>query len=252
MVEVSDLGDLLELLNGAPRSWHRVHLVCSGWSDPDWAALALARLTGQSVEKHKNDREMMRRTSAEAQTSTGLSPYCWKCEAWITEDKQREDITSEFTHHVLRWIGAESCIEGPHPTYVGSQRLPDESGIPWHQLESRALLDPSGLPANVVMTVAGGTTYLGRDAILVRGEPRRHSRPSSSGLWWFFCDYLMFTVDVERGVLLTTQSFVEDKMVTTTVVESIEFDNEFPDSLFEFPEIDDPWRYRPVVDSWRH
>jgi hypothetical protein len=235
---MSDLGDLLELLHGAPRSFWSVHLTAATSWDDDWAMDCVARhMWGGQTSEELREHERRRRASSQGHPSPpGSCPGVRQWEAWITEQKQREDITSEWSAHILRWNGDRCCIEGPNPTYVGSQRQVGETGIPWHQLESRLILDPSGLSATSVLTVIGRTTALGREAILARAEPRRYSRRGEldEDYLSFNCDHLLVTVDVERGFLLVSERFVKDKSVSSTVVETIEFDQPQPDLLFDF------------------
>jgi hypothetical protein len=156
---MSDLGDLLELLHGAPRSFWSVHLTAATSWDDDWAMDCVARhMWGGQTSEELREHERRRRASQGHPSPPGSCPGVRQWEAWITEQKQREDITSEWSAHILRSNGDRGCIKGPNPTYVGSQRQVGETGIPWHQLESRLILDPSGLSATSVLTVIGRTT----------------------------------------------------------------------------------------------
>ena len=102
---MSDLGDLLELLHRSTSSWQTAHLTVSTQWDPDWTEETGSRILRESIESYKERREEERETHSWERSPTGISPYARRWEAWITQERQREDITDEWWHHILRWDG---------------------------------------------------------------------------------------------------------------------------------------------------
>ena len=97
---------------------------------------------------------------------------------------------------------------------------------------SHITLNPSWLISGLWMEAMGQMKYIGRAAILVRGEPIEEE--DSDWYWWDGADEYQMLVDAERGILLRIGVFRNGEEFAGAEVTSIEFDRPIPDEIFRF------------------
>ena len=97
---------------------------------------------------------------------------------------------------------------------------------------SHITLNPSWLISGLWMEAMEQMKYIGRAAILVRGEPIEEEDPD--WYWWDGADEYQMLVDAERGILLRIGVFRNGEEFAGAEVNSIEFDRPIPDEIFRF------------------
>ena len=132
-------------------------------------------------------------------------------EAWISRDKQREDLSTLGDETTIIWTGDAAHMRGPgkRPFTWGSYIFEGEVGIPWRQLSSRHVLDPSSMIEEFSFQIEASEQVIGRKAFVVRAESRRRRRDLDivdlTRHWWWDCESARLSVDVERGAVLMAQ-----------------------------------------------
>jgi hypothetical protein len=226
---MSELDELLDLLDGAAsRSWQTAHVTARHRTDPNWAREYIAELTRTPVD------DISPMTERDLSTS-------W--EAWIAHDKQREDLSKFGEETTIIWTGDAAHMrgQGKQPFTRGPDIFEGEVGIPWRQMSSRYVLNPSPMTEEFSFRVEGTEQVIGREVFVVRAESRRRRDldPSYSAIhWWWDCESARLNVDVERGAVLVAEGYVGQRLVRSIVVRSITFDEQFDDSLFAWSERD--------------
>ncbi len=94
------------------------------------------------------------------------------------------------------------------------------------------MLDPAPLIPYLWLQPLGRAVYAGREAIRVRGVPRRKlAEGISPALLWLSADEYDLLVDAERGVLLRITASMDGAAFAGTELVRVVFDEAIPDSV---------------------
>lgn len=103
-----------------------------------------------------------------------------------------------------------------------------------HAIQDMPFLDPSFLLSSHILSVQSGTIYAGREALRVRGVPRRGREPAWDPMFWGAADEYDFLVDKEKGILLRYSAKLGEQEYAIATVDKILFDQSIPMELFCF------------------
>jgi hypothetical protein len=220
---MSELGDLLEVVHGAHRSFTRVRLEAREWRHNPRLHAAYSR----AVERSGG--------TAYGQLSTDEMPLETEVSvrAWFEQPNRVREERDDAGHHYV------AVADGTR----WWQRLPgwattSSEGDGWHSGQVghtiRPLLDPWPLFAELDIAVEGATQIAGRDALLVSAVARRHPHVGGSEPLAHGADRHELAIDRERGVLLRTRSFLDGEPFSSVELLAVAFDEPLDDSVFAF------------------
>jgi outer membrane lipoprotein-sorting protein len=228
---MSGLGDLLELLHSAPRSYERIDAAFRTWRHTERADEA---------------------AEACVESSQGSSFFVG-LEGQI--DDQGDDEAPEQEGVIRVWIDRPDRMrierdgddeEDSIAVEAGSRRWTYQKG--WgavvtedgegaiRQDELAPLLDPSPLIGRLDFHMHGRGARAGREVLLVRAVPRAVSGPASWDLEELGegADEYELEVDAERGVLLRSEARRNGLPFEVIEAITVEFDGEIPPERFVF------------------
>jgi outer membrane lipoprotein-sorting protein len=254
---VSELGDLLELLYGAHRSFHSVRG-------------RLIEVPDSDVSRHAFD------AMAERQEEDGSSTfvqYAWD----VSEEEEplpsRHETEIDFWFERPRRIREEYRSAHPHGRdgFVGVR-----DGEHWRFFDPRigaranerntdagigdsfqSLLDPVDVLAGFDLELRGEVEQLGRPGIDFTARPRAVPNKMLEH-FHDLVDELRCIADRERGILLRRASIFGGEEMDVREIVQIDFDEDFPPGTFELqlPEgeefgSDDDFRFHDVTPRMR-
>jgi hypothetical protein len=211
---MSELGDVLELLNGAGRSWTTVRASASVWSHRERSkeAIALHLRDGRepdpsAVALRVDDRALPEENE-------------WVTKVWVAPpDRVHVEYEGNGVVPIQRRV---SSVNGRRVSV--SERNPIEH-----------LLDPSEVVAGLDdLAVVGRGDVAGRPVRLVSAGPRSRrvaERRPLPGLAPGADRYLL-SVDDERGVVLRLEADLHGDPFLITQITDISFDEDLPDDVF--------------------
>ena len=222
---MSELGDLLELLHGASRSFRTVRLEAREWRhvhrQQEAYDRALRQARGGVVQVIRSGPE-----SVPAELEAHLR-------GWFEQpNRVREERTDAGRLCVSVADGARWWARMPEWATIG------EKGDGWAQGEVghslRSLLDPAALPGGLELTVEGRAERAGREAILVSARARQRPHGEQLGPLVHGADRHELAVDAERGILLGTSCFLRDEPFAVTEVRAVAFDEPLDQHVFAY------------------
>lgn len=225
---MSDLGDLLELLHGARRSYATARAAIRLWRDE-----ALERQARQrAIEASRGAMSVW--TGGEKGSGDPVARGEWEqvSRLWLSwPSKARWEAELEWKGKQERGV---SLIDGKRwwrdwPD-VGFSFSEDDSrvliGIPHIEL-----LDPWLLVSDLDLEVCGSGAYLGREAIEARASVREERVPYRSRVM-SGADEFELAVDLERGVLLRLAALLEGVAFEIKELTELVFDEDLDPELF--------------------
>jgi outer membrane lipoprotein-sorting protein len=222
---VSELGDVLELIDGAVSRWLSVRLIRTSWRDPELSMEA-----------------MRRRATAERQRGANVGWFSLGGEEVParTERTQRVWFDRRRDGERAEWTGAteQTFVRDGNKSWSwspehGTEFRDDAGSTSSPAWQRDVFLDPSLMLPAVDLEVMGHDLVFGREAITVRAVPRAHDIQHGmfarrvQGL-----DEIVIAVDAERGVLLRETGYLDRSVVYVEEVTEISFDEQFDDEVF--------------------
>jgi hypothetical protein len=248
---MSGLGDILELMHSAHGRSKSVRAVYSEWTDQDrWAEAARrwAELhSSGSVHILGSDRVGGGPAVDEHMHRVWWTPGPrWRVESQPGHDRDA-DIT--ILDGPLWWTLAEprstgsrdlpgwapfAYTAGEYITNVapdGNVDLRIAGSVPHRFIE--LMLDPASLLSSTVFEVSGSSEHQGRPAMGAVARWRRGI--DLLYIDWPYADEMRLSVDVEYGVLLRLEFFLDSEPFLRIEAREIAFNEMLPASLFEGP-----------------
>jgi outer membrane lipoprotein-sorting protein len=230
---MSELGDVLELLHGAGRSFRTVRLEAREWRHN----LRLQAAYDRAMERARGAQVMIARLAGGGDEIPAETEVLVR--AWFEQpNRVREERDDSGHRYVAVADGARWW-----------QRMPgwattSEAGDGWAEGQVghsiRSIVDPWPVAATLELAQAGRTTVAGREAIVLDAVTRAQpyggvAEPLAHG-----ADRHELAVDAERGLLLRTASLLDGQPFSVVEVRAIAFDEPFDAAVFRFePEADE-------------
>jgi hypothetical protein len=224
-----DLAALLTLLHGSDRRWQTLRAEGDQWADPERSREAFLRSVppGSVV-------------SSRGTPGPADHDPTWKL--WMAPPRFRADFGGPHQSRTLI-IGDGRRLAFSHPA-SDFLRVTEQREDKPHVGPASELLESSSLLSLLHLEVHGRRSFLGREVLVVRGQPRRDAERRGPRLF-FGADEVEFGVDIERGVLLWMEQRLEGQVYRRVAMTSVAFDEELDAALFEFP--DAPEVYPPSL-----
>ena len=215
-----DLPALLSLLHSGDRRWRTLRAEGDQWADPERSREAFLRgVPPGSV------------VSSRGTPGPADEDPTWKL--WMAPPRFRADFGGPHQSRTLI-IGDGRRLAFSHPA-SDFLRVTEQREEKPHVGPASQLLESSSLLSLLHLDVVGRQSFLGREVLVVRGQPRRDAErrgPRS----FFGADEVAFGVDAERGVLLWMEQRLEGEVYRRVAMTSVGFDEELDAALFEFPD----------------
>jgi hypothetical protein len=227
---VSDLGDLLELLDGAPRRVQTLQATMREWQH--------AGRWQEAVRRHnKGETGMMMVGFSQAATAesegtarvTYRSPDAYRVEH---DDGSASGATGGRSWHYHEGHGLTTADErteiGPEPFLHG-------------------LLSGPSVVGCYELAIQGRATAAGRDVIRVTARRRRGVRHSPLDFSLAPAEDVALLVDAELGLLLSVTSLIDGDPFRVVEVVEIAVDGELPAGIFDPPDLPAAGSHDPPV-----
>jgi outer membrane lipoprotein-sorting protein len=215
---VSDVGDLLELLQGASGRWQTLQCTIRSWHDTE--------LQGRAFERWQ------------ASIGSGSTQSIM----FSTDGEEERPREYEFNQRV--WIVKPDLLreEGEHGTSVSRGELwwhlSEHQGFMSNESDSEmggpkaADAHPLHLaPAMLIPALRFETVERKGDTLAVTAKPSE-SRHVHFGHPAHGADEHRLTVDAERGVVLAIENFIGGKLFSSSHLRDVVFDEPIPDEVF--------------------
>jgi hypothetical protein len=216
--DVSDVGDLLELLYGASDRWQTVRCSVRGWNDTELQRRAIERW--QAAQGQGSSQVMM---FGIGEHKPPPREYEFTQRVWIVKpDRLREESEHGTTvsHGDLWWSWSE---HGGLMSNEKDRELTGQKASDAHPLHlSPALLIP-GLRFGTIERIGDALVATARP----RGIPHVHFGQPVHG-----ADEHRLTVDAVRGVVLRIESFIDGRLFSSSQLVDAVFDEPIPDEVF--------------------
>jgi hypothetical protein len=213
--------DVLELLYNAYERFSSVQVTVRTWYDvvrqrEGWERWAAQEPPGSVA--------FLEALEADGATSARLDPAIieWIERLWL--------------HKPSRCRYESGLAGGRRDEIISGDRL-DQISSPPESPGSRIaeMLDPAPLIPFLWLQPLGRAAYAGREAIRVRGLPRRKLVDGiAPALLWLGASEYNLLVDAERGVLLRATASMDDEEFAGSEFVHVVFDEAIPDSVFTF------------------
>jgi hypothetical protein len=210
---VTELGDVLELLSGAGRSWTTVRAVASVWSHRERSKEAIVH---HLREQRAPEPGVARRVDARGLREADE----WVAKVWVARpDRTHVEYEGRGIVPLQKRVSSVNGrpVSVPEPTPIDH------------------LLDPSDIVAALVdLAVVGRGEVAGRPVRLVTADPRPlrfGERGPFRGLAPGADRYLL-SVDDERGVVLRLEAELHGDPYLITEITEIAFDEDLPEEIF--------------------
>jgi hypothetical protein len=246
------LSPLLELLYTARNNFTSIHVSWRYCYRDDLMQTALNKYSAQrfpNVKRLSSKQAHHTPTRSQPETEKVINRRLWwqKPASWHYE----EDLLAENTT-ILKIISEDRFWSfGSTSNKVYSNVAPEAAQktirirgrkkLPKEQFPSLdeevndvPIVDPSFLLATHQLTPIEETSYLGREAIKVRGVSRKVRKLPWEPFFWTIADEYVFLVDKERGILLFYSAIMSDQEIAISSVEQVTFDEPIPPDVFIF------------------
>ena len=215
-----DLPALLSLLHSSDRRWRTLRAEGEQWADPERSREAFLRSVppGSVV-------------SSRGTPGPADHDPTWKL--WMAPPRFRADFGGPHRSRTLI-IGDGRRLAFSHPA-SDFLRVTEQREEKPHVGPASELLESSSLLSLFHLEVHGRRRFLGREVLVVRGQPRGDAERRGPRLF-FGADEVEFGVDAERGVLLWMEQRLEGEVYRRVAMTSVAFDEDLHVGLFEFPD----------------
>ncbi len=228
--QVTELGDLLELLHGAQAPFTTMRATFRTWTDQErataaFSAMAEGRGRAAMVMVHRGRRESPRERVDVVRI--------WRAPGRArVEHDDRGRFGVRVGDRWWSWSEKSGAVSNERDTDVGS-------GV---GEELQPLLDPTLLLGALRFTVTGHGEIAGRRTISVAAKPRRALERNSRSFPGNFAlhalgpgaERYMLELDAERGIVLSVEAIREGHTFRRTEAVEIAFDERLDDELFVF------------------
>ncbi len=212
---MSELGDVLEAMNAAPRGFEVLLGEVANWSDMD--------VVRRSMERRSGSHQSAMLIAGVAGPAPPERPIT---RLWFARDGR---FRAEHFWGVNVFDGVDLWME--HSAQV-TQRAPNED--PLSTLPCALLLRPGALLGLAPFTVVGHRRIAGHDTLALEFSPSDRLRPHMAGFGLMGADRIRAAVDPHTGLVLRCESWFEGQPAMEMVFEALEYDA---------PLIHDPFRY---------
>ena len=210
------IGELVNLLYGAQYNFATVQAAVSEWGYADKSDY---RLWAANPDCFRTEHPVGDDGSCAVTAFRGVA-------RWRYSPRRRQAQTNAAVASLPDGISAEFYLE------------PDDPGLEVYEIRdgeyaiaAEWTLNPSPLLYALWLEPLGRTTFAGREAIRVRGEPN----PVSGYRWWHeHAAAFELLVDAQRGTLLRFAVIENGAEAFGQEVTDIEFDAPIPDAMFSF------------------
>ncbi len=229
-----DLAAVLNLLHDSAGRWRTLRAEGDQWSDPERGREAFLR----SVRPGSGREAFLRSVRpGSVVSSTGtpgqadLDPT-WKL--WMAPPRFRADFGGPHQSRTLIiGDGRRLCFSHPATDFL---RVTDQSEDQPHVGPASDMLWTYSLPSVLHLNVEGRRRFLGREVLVVRGQPRPEAQRRGPRLF-MGADEVEFGVDAERGVLLWIEQRLDGGPYQRVSMTSVAFDEDLESALFDFPDV---------------
>src|ERR1700694_1605543 len=205
MIDVSDLGEVLELMQGAHARWEYAYVAFREWRDQQRAMAAF--------EQARRERPGNLQSVVIASSSEVAPVYESVSRVWIDRPHERSRIESQdgYAPSLSITVGNRWWMYHPRSGAVSNENDPGIAGGATSQAgQADLLLDPSPLLTMCELTVLGHQTVAGRREWRLRAVNRRYVGRLQSILSHPLVgpagEERELVVDAELGVLLRWES----------------------------------------------
>lgn len=223
---MTELGDLLELLHCAGRSFRSVRLEAREWRhvhrQQEAYERALRRARGGTVQ-----------TFVHCVDEAAPAELEVRVRAWFEHpNRVREERDEAGRLCVAVADGARWWTRMPEWATIG------EKGDAWAQGEVgqtvRPLLEPAALLANAELAVLGRGERAGRETVRATATPRGRPHVAVDPPLIPGADRYELEIDAEHGLLLRGASLLREEPFALTEVDLVAFDEPFPLETFSY------------------
>lgn len=248
-----DLANLLELLHTACTRFSSIQISWTYWYRDDVLHDAISKLTTQQQPARAR---LISSTSSRKSKQAGHAeggrkihrrlwwqkPASWHYEeGLLAENTTILKIISEdrfwsfgsASNKVYSNVAPEAA-QKPFRIRRRKKRLREQFPSIDEEVNDVPIVDPSFLLATHQLTSIEETSYLGREAIKVRGVSRKGRNLPWEPFFWTIADVYVFLVDKERGILLFYSAIMNDQEIAISSVEQVAFDEPIPPDVFTF------------------
>lgn len=230
---MSELGDLLEVVHGARRSFTCVRLEAREWRHNH----RLHAAYGRAAERTGAVTYALEPSEVPVETEVAVR-------AWFEQpNRVREERDDAGRDYVAVADGERWWQRLPGWATTSDEGDGWATGKVGHTV--RPVLDPWPLVAELELTMAGAARVAGRDALVVEATPLHHPFGGGAELLAHGADRHELAFDRERGVLLRTCSFLEGEAFSSLELLDVAFDEALDGSLFAFVAADGEAVVRP-------
>jgi hypothetical protein len=223
---MSRLGEVLELLHGASRSFSTVRIEAREWRHNQRLLAAYDR----AMERARGGQIVVSQLSGAGEVPPETEVLV---RAWFEQpNRVREEREDAGLHYVAVADGVRWWQRMPGWATVGEEGDGWASGQIGHSV--RSLLDPWQLVGPFELTATGRTTVAGRDAFALEAVMRPHLHGAGPEPLAYGADRHELAVDAERGVLLRAASLLDGEPFSTLEVRTIAFDEAFETAVFRY------------------
>ena len=203
-----DLAALLKLLHDSDRRWRTLRAEGDQWADPERSREAFLRSVPPG-------------SVVSSRGTPGPADHDPPWKLWMAPPRFRADFGGPHRSRTLIiGDGRRLAFSNPASDFL---RVSDQPHEEPHVGPASELLESSSLLSVLHLDVVGRRSFLGREVMVVRGQPRRDAErrgPRS----FFGADEVEFGVDAERGVLLWLEQWLEGEAYRRVAMTSVEFD----------------------------
>lgn len=215
-----DLADVLRLLHDSDRRWRTLRAEGDQWSDPERSKAAFFRnIPPGSV------------VSSRGTPGPDGSDRTWKL--WLEPPRFRADFGAPHGSRMLV-IGNGQRVAFTTPA-SDMLRVSEQRDDRPHIGPPSELLWPTSLPSVLHLEALGRRRFLGRQVLLVRGQPRREAELRGPRIF-MGADEVEFALDAERAVLLWVEQRLDGAPFRRVAMTTVAFDEDLDPALFEFPD----------------
>jgi len=232
---MSELGDLLELIFTARKSFRTFQATVRNWRDEEAQAEARrrhhsARGAGSVVSLGPRspaapETERFSRIWVQPPSRSRYESYHRDGEPRLTKIVNGDRFWTNNLDRPLVVTNVQA-----DQTVVASPQY-----TRYYQ-DGKDIYDPSNALLMVSLEPLGRATHAGREAIRVKAWPKDDIDPNHplSELLWAWADEYELLVDAERGSMLRVAAWIDGRQLMIREVTQVVFDETIPDDIFEF------------------
>lgn len=221
------IGDVLELLHGAGKSWSTARFALRAWGDSELARRAMLR--------HAQAARSWGATAVVSGRGDGPSTWESTVRAWVDRAGERRRIETTDGHGERLTVSVGELWWSYTPLTGAISNQNDLDARNGGGNEHDWLLDPWAVVPALTFELAGTAVVAGREALVVRAVPRPlDSRLGFAAHLAQGADEVALAIDRERGALLRCESRFDGQPYSRYEITEIGFDEPLADEVFRF------------------